>query len=196
MRTYCCLAFLLTTLFLCGVTVGSSTEGSYYHFTYNIVIAGSPPLDIAPIAHMVIEQPHNIPLRIQVDYSCGSTSLAMVMDWLGEPYHTQEWYDVCVARGTNETTTIWRIKNCANQQQGVFLVHYMNVDVPELEVGDIVLYHMYGYDNVSDNHFAVVDYVYDTDEMLSIANPHGCYDMWQFDEFEMRFTGEVLRNHF
>ncbi|RLC30977.1 MAG: hypothetical protein DRH37_04095 [Deltaproteobacteria bacterium] len=182
------IAFFVFMFFLS--TTGSTTSNSYYYFSKQTIIAGCPGPIQEIVSYPVIEEPHNIPLRTQTDTACGSVSLAMAIDWLGKPYHNQKWYDICVGRSVNESIFSQQIKICANKC-GVRARIHGKMDVSGLEVGDIVQYHAYGYQNDTDSHFSVVDYIFE--DRIVLANPWGCYDCWNYTGFVGVFTGEIIR---
>jgi predicted double-glycine peptidase len=131
---------------------------------------------------------YNIPLRIQTDTSCGTTALAMALQARGE-YHTQQFYDECAGRKQDERTKGYQIQKCA-RYLGYKYDNRLFINQKKLKSGDIVLYHVFGYDNDSDLHYSVIDSI--EGDTIILANPWGQYDYYSTDAFKAVFTNQAL----
>ena len=131
----------------------------------------------------------NIPLRLQTGLGCGPVSLAMYMDWIGQPYRNQQFYDECAGRDEGETIKLYQLLLCGNDL-GVKFIEERNYEVTDLQTGDMVIYHWAGYVNDTDLHLSVVDSI--DNEIIRIANPWNTYDEYDINKFDKIFTGEAL----
>jgi len=138
---------------------------------------------------VIIKEIGNIPLRTQVGPACGPISLAMVMDWLDKPYKNQKYYDRCTYRNKDEWTYVYQLKACA-AKLGIDTSEEWNYDIDKLKTGDIVLYHVMGYDNSSDLHFSVVDSI--DEEFIRLADPNHYYHEHTIEEFEQMYYKRAL----
>lgn len=134
---------------------------------------------------------YEVPLRVQVDNSCATTSLAMVMDTWNES-RSQQFWDACAKRKPDSATYYDDLYMCAWNMGYEFrlLDSYYARD---LQAKDLVIYHVLGYDNSSDLHSSVIERVNKTNKSLVIANPWGSYDFYTFKEFESVFAGKGIR---
>lgn len=134
----------------------------------------------------------NIPLRKQVGPSCATVSLAMHMDYLGYEYHSQEFYDKCANRNSNEGTSILKIARCASSL-GAELEHKSLYKINELKTGDIVITYIIDVTNSIGQvytHMSVVDSI--NKNTVRIADPNGYYITYTIDEFEMIYTRHAI----
>ena len=131
----------------------------------------------------------NIPLRTQIGNSCGTTSLAMYMDWIGKNYYPQEYYDKCANRQHGEETYLRQIQKCA-LKWGVKLKEKSNYKIEKLKTGDMVIFHKLRWSNTSDLHISIVDSI--EDDTIRIADTWGYYDTHNIEEFKIKYTGYAL----
>lgn len=131
----------------------------------------------------------NIPLRKQIGMSCGTTSFAMLMDYLDMPYRTQEFYDECANRRKGEVTYLDQLELCSNKID-INTIATVDYDIKHLKIGDIVLYHAKDYKNESDLHYSVVDSI--DNQAIRLANPWNSYDEYTINEFNEIYINEAL----
>lgn len=134
----------------------------------------------------IIKEIGNIPLRTQINNSCGTTSLGMYMDYIGMPYKTQEYYDLCADRGEEELTYLEQLESCSSKLgiESSILIH----KVDKLKTGDIVLYK--AHKNDTGFHYSVVDSI--NEETIRLADPLRKYVEYNIEEFKEKYTNYAL----
>ena len=128
----------------------------------------------------------NIPLRKQVGPSCATVSLAMHMDYLGQEYRSQEFYDECANRYSDSGTSLQQIIGCASSL-GIKIEHKQHYKIDQLKTGDLVILYQVG--SIT-THMVVIDSV--NKNTIRIADPNGYYTTHTVDEFELIYTRHAL----
>lgn len=189
---------LILYLYMFILPIDVPIQEQQEYITYNgyteIKIRGSPqiPLEInnKPV---IITDVGLIPLRKQMNASCATTSLAMLMDWLDQPYRTQEFYDQCAQRSKDKGAYLYQLKMCADKM-GISTTVKEDYDINKLKTGDIVVYDI-RQTNIS-LHASVIDQVSFCEKLnqniIRIANPWNIYHEYTTNEFTEIYTGKAL----
>ena len=189
-------------MFILPIDVPIQEQQEY--ITYNgyteIKIRGSPqiPLEInnKPV---IITDVGLIPLRKQINASCATTSLAMLADYLNQPYRTQEFYDQCANRQEGGAY-LYQLKMCADKI-GISTTVKKDYDINKLKTGDIVVFKTFRKsfiknETITGLHASVIDSISFCEKLnqniIRIANPWNIYHEYTTDEFAEIYTGKAL----